>query len=273
MFDTNLRPHFIQQIHQAAQKLDIDVKWHSDQWVCELNKDGRTEYIIGYTLPLNNAASTQIASDKTATSVMLLNKGVDVVPHALLRPSGRPISELLTTTLEMVSLPMVLKPQMESGGIDVFRATTIEELQAALKILSRRYRAIALSPYLQVEHEYRTIMLDGDVKLAFEKVRAAVMVPSVDRSLEWRHNLRLGAHPEILANSNTYDLLRLQASKAMKALGLRFAAVDSIKTAESSVIVLEVNSAVSLERFSSHSSDCANRASDIYMEALKKTFG
>jgi glutathione synthase/RimK-type ligase-like ATP-grasp enzyme len=88
---------------------------------------------------------------------------------------------------------------------------------------------------------------------------------------EWRHNLRLGARPELVDHAEAESRLIPLAQQAMVALGLRFAAVD-IVTVAGGMSVLEVNSAVTLEHFSHHSPEYNALAAGVYCEAIRRCF-
>src|SRR5262249_31398986 len=156
---------------------------------------------------------------------------------------------------------------MESGGIDVHRVTTQDELARILADMARRYRAITASPYVEIECEYRAVILDRAMKLLYRKIRPYRDEDSAGPG-EWRHNLRLGAVPEMIHGpGEAPDVLRL-AHASMAALGLRFASVDVVRTIEGSM-VLEVNSAVTLEHYSRHLPEHAIVAADVYRDALR----
>lgn len=257
------RPHFVRQVSAAAAALGISVEWHCDQWVAALRKAGTTAHIIGCSFPLNSSSSAQVASDKVAAYTVLSRSGVPAIPHYLFRFLGRDPGTWAGLVAAMVTLPVVIKPHMESGGIDVCRAAGPDELDRILAELARRYRAIAVSPYAEIECEYRAVVLDGDVKLLYRKVRPG--------PAEWRHNLRLGAVPETICDPGEVpDVLRL-ARVSMAALGLRFASVDVVHTA-GGAMVLEVNSAVTLEHYSDHLPAHASAAAAVYRDALAACF-
>ncbi|WP_253890498.1 ATP-grasp domain-containing protein [Actinokineospora diospyrosa] len=247
--------HFVRHVERAVAELGGSIAWHSGHWIGEISRGGARGLIIGYSFPLNNVASAKAADDKVATTVLLLAAKVACVEHRLVRP-GWTGSPSVNWDRE---LPVVVKPNVESGGRGVRLATATSELDTAIKELSGRYRALAWSPFLAVEDEYRTVFLDGELLLAFRKIRAD--------PAEWRHNLHLGATPEVCADPSTVDRLRQVGGDAMAALGLRFATVDVV-VVDGELLVMEVNSGVSLERFSRHSREYSALAGDVYARAV-----
>ncbi|WP_285611218.1 ATP-grasp domain-containing protein [Actinokineospora globicatena] len=247
--------HFVRHVERAIAELGGVVAWHSGHWIGELCRGAARGLIIGYSFPLNNVASAKAADDKVATTVLLRAAKIGCVEHRLVRP-GWTGSPAVNWDRE---LPVVVKPNVESGGRGVLLAHTTSELDAAVRELSQRYRALAWSPFLEVDDEYRTVFLDGELLLAFRKVRTD---PG-----EWRHNLHLGATPEVCVDPSTVDKLTQVGGDAMAALGLRFATVDVV-VVDGEHLVMEVNSGVSLERFSRHSREYSALAGDVYARAV-----
>jgi ribosomal protein S6--L-glutamate ligase len=260
---------FINQLNTAADDLGIQLSWLSDFWVAQLEKDALVKYVIGYTFPLNNASAAQVASDKVAAAAILSASRLPVVPHRLLRFSTAEPAEWASAVLAGTDLPIVVKPYKESSGIDVYRATTRTELRDDLALLARRYWAVAVSPYIDIVDEYRVVVLDRNVKLIYRKVRVRNVK---NEAAEWRHNLLLGAYPEILESTDLYQSLSTLAAEAMTALDLTFASVDIVMVGDQ-LQILEVNSSVTLERFGLHTPAYADIALTIYKDALHRSFG
>ncbi|WP_156754888.1 ATP-grasp domain-containing protein [Actinokineospora pegani] len=261
-FGAGLRPTFVRHLSAAAAELGLDVEWLSDYWIARVRRDGVTRTVIGYAFPLNLASASQLASDKAGASTLLAGAGVPVFGHELFRFQGVE-RERWSEVVGAVGLPLVLKPHMESGGIDVMRVASLVELDGALEFLAGKYRAIALSPYREIEDEYRVVVLDGEVPLTYRKVRAG--------EGEWRHNLRLGAVPGVVAEGEFRGGLVVMAQRAAEVLGLRFCTVD-IATVGGVAEVLEVNSSVTLERFAQHSPQNDELAYGVYRDALSAAF-
>ena len=267
-FGHDLRPSFVKQIGEAAEAQGIELDWLSDYWVARLRRAETTKYLTGYTFPVNDAAAANIANDKVASFAVLDDYGLPAVRHDLFRFKAISESDWVDAVISDIGLPVVLKPYSDSGGIDVERATTQHELTAILTSLSTRHRALALSPYLNIQHEHRIVMLDDHALLAYQKVRQPINHAG---ELEWRHNLRLGAQAETIVLETVAPMVTL-ARQTMRALGLRFASVDIIEVANL-IIVLEVNSAVTLENFSQQKPEFFMHASPIYSDAIQLCFG
>lgn len=255
-----MRPHFVSQMSRIADRQGLLLEWSSDYWVCTLlDPTGRRrQRIVGGYFPLNDAAASQLANDKVATYAILSGCDIPAVPHLLLRPQGRDALACADEVQIILGLPVVLKPNLESGGVDVYRALDEISLTRGLENLVSRYRSLSISPYLVVEDELRFVVLDGVVRMVVEKLRG----PS-----EWRHNLRLGALAR-LVDPRAHSVLSDLAVAAASVMGLRFATVDIVTTRDWEG-VLEINSSVRLESVSGSSSAGWDASMDVFDEAVR----
>ncbi|MFI7385578.1 RimK family alpha-L-glutamate ligase [Streptomyces sp. NPDC049813] len=266
------RRNFVTQLERAAARNDVALRWKSDGWVAELRASHRRCHVVGYNFPVNDAASALAADDKVATSVLLTHDGVPNVPHALLRLHHY---ESVADAARPLPLPVVVKPLSGSGGRDVIRADTRARLLDALKLLEPAHRALAVCPWVPVRHEYRVVVLHAQPLLVFEKhLDRPAPDPSVrpwDERFEWRHNLKHGTSALVLDEPHLCGRLTDVARQAMVALGLRFGSVDIVDCG-GELSVIEVNSGVCLERFSSQSEAYFALAQRVYESAVAACF-
>jgi ribosomal protein S6--L-glutamate ligase len=262
-----LRRIFVTFINKAARELGIEVTWLSDHWIARLEKDGVVKYIHGASFPLGSATGSAIMRDKVSTYEVLQTAGVAAVPHYLVRftPSRLPL-EAAARAIRFSKFPMVVKPLKGFGGIDVSQARSIEELNLLLTEMSGRYNAMAISPFLRVQNEYRVVMLGREPLIIFEKVLSGDHSES-----EWRHNLKYEATPQVHSAPSICQPLVKLARATVNALDAGFVSVDIVR-AEDELQVLEVNSGVVLEHFSSHTPMYALQAFAAYKKALQVCF-
>lgn len=246
----------------AAVALGGQTTWLSSDYIAAVACGPRTIVIVGYHFPLNNAAACALADDKSATADMLAYFDVPHVRHTLIRfNNDGSLAEELDRVADLFGFPVVIKPHRGTGGQGVTRVDSPQAMVAALTCLRVQYEALAACPWVDIEHEYRVVVLDDHAQLIFEKVRA---VPDG----EWRNNLKYGSIPVIEDNHRLCDPLTRLALRAASALGLRFASVDVAVTG-TGMAVLEVNSGVCLERFSASSAEHFDRAAAVYARALR----
>jgi len=204
---------------------------------------------------------------------------------------------------------IVVKPNEGTSGKSVFWVTTKPALEVAVKRIFAAHTGLVISPYLDIEDEVRVVVLDGKPLVVYAKSRAEVVgdgqrsllalalesVPAARRStvlpglfadldkaaldaivpagerrlLNWRHNLESGADPVLLPEGETRDSCVALAERAARAIDIRFASVDVVRS-DGSWQVLEVNSGVMMEALSSKHPELVQAA---YNAALREVFG
>ena len=165
---------------------------------------------------------------------------------------------------------------------------------------------MAVCRYEDIQSEYRLVVLDGEIRLAFSKIRPSLTgdgvstvgkllaeaivkgqihsflvpneaelskVPEKGKTylLNWKHNLGQGASALTLSIPDLEEELVSLVKKTAKALGIRFASIDMIKT-EAGWKVLEVNAGVMMEHFASSGEKQYITAKAIYRDAILKMF-
>jgi glutathione synthase/RimK-type ligase-like ATP-grasp enzyme len=265
------RPNFVSHLTNAANALNVELTWLSNNYIAAIRGAYGTTLIVGYHFPLNSAAASAMANDKVATAEILACSEVPHIRHTLIRfKSTRRLAREVQRVTDLFPFPVVVKPHRGNGGRDVIRADSEDALVAALIDLRARHQALAVSPWLDIQHEYRVIALDNHVQLIFEKVKATP--EDIERRIscsktEWRHNLKHGSVPVIQTARDVCNPLSTLALRAIDTLGLRFASIDIAATGDN-FAVLEINSGVCLERFGSFSAEHFNHAGLIYSRAL-----
>lgn len=165
-------------IQELSIKYRIGIEVASKDWLIRL-RVGRVEKIVyGYDLGLNSSATASICNDKAATSTILSSKKIPNIEHRLfLKPANNTYSKNtnawkeITKYGELHGFNIVCKPKSGFGGINVSHITSDQELQKTAQELFQSYRDLCLSPFEEVTHEYRVIMLDGKPEIIFQKIR------------------------------------------------------------------------------------------------------
>lgn len=295
-------------IKEICRENNIELSSFSGDWVFMLKKGDKFKYILAYQFDLNTAAVQGICKDKCAASDILRHHNVDCVEHVFFTtpmssylPKGGNV-KYLHKLLEKHS-KLVCKPNEGASGKNVFAVSSGGELETAMAKIFESAESMAVSPYYEIDKEYRLIILDGIVKLAFSKeipyvkgdghsTLAELISKSASQSLPagsesinlgqilekgelwkygWKHNLAHGAVAQVVSDELLIKSLSELAIKAADALNIRFASVDIIST-EGGYKVLEINSGVMMEHFASSSHENYNKAKEIYKEAIDVMF-
>lgn len=172
---------FVTLLQENCAKLGIQVCAFHGDWILTLKKGVKTEHIFGYDFSLNSAAAQQIAKDKAATYSILAAAKVPAVEHKLVLsptlPDYMPRGgnwEQLHRLFRRWNSDVVCKPNDGTGGRDVFRVRDVVQLERAIHTLLAKARACAVSPFIEVQDEFRILMLDGRELLTYRKRRPSV---------------------------------------------------------------------------------------------------
>ena len=155
---------------------------------------------------------------------------------------------------------LVVKPNDGFGGKGVYLCKSVEEVFKNMDVIFERNTSLSICPYYEVEVEYRVIMLDGEAKLVFGKKQA----PG-----NWKCNLSQGASVVPVEEDLKETLVDL-AQKAVEAIGIRFASVDMIRVKTGEILVMEVNSGVTIHKYTNFVKNGREIAKKIYREAILK---
>ena len=203
---------------------------------------------------------------------------------------------------------IVIKPNYGFEGKGVFCCKTISEAKKAVEILFNKNSSISICPFYDIKKEYRAFYLNGEILLIYEKEKPFVVgngkdniltlarklnlpdndvvknnLKSIDMKyipkenekveLSWKHNLHGGATAKVIDEENiNYNEIRNLAIKSGKALDMTFATIDIIKTKNSKLYVLEINSGVATSIFSRIVKNGKELTKEIYKKALIEIF-
>lgn len=305
---------FIRIIRELCAEKGIDFSLMSFGWLSQLKKGDKIVHITGNRFDLNPEASGHIACDKYATYCVLNDQNIPVCEHKMIfNPSTRSsyipangnYSEIISEFLKHGKL--VVKPNDGCEGINVFLCNTIREVEIAVQKIFKTQPSLSICPFYDIETEYRTFYLDGDVKLIYGKTKPFVVgdgtstlgqlieklnlpnksvvadnlkqldmesVPKKDEIvyISWKFNLSGGATPTILEKGEEYDTVKELAIKAAKAVNIKFATIDVIKLKDGTFKIMEINSGVCGSLFIAQTEEGYDLIKNIYSEAIDLMF-
>jgi len=281
-------------LKEICEELKIEIQSFSDNWAFRLEKDSRVRCIYGYNFGLDEGSIQQFCNDKSMMSDLLEFYHIPHVEHFFMmnvKDYNKSGKQLLKKYRKVVC-----KANDGKGGKQVFLVENEDEMdKAAIEIFEKGSR-LAISPYIEIEKEYRSIVLDGEIKLLFSKERPFLIgdgvhtirellgenerkvseitlldvIPKNQEKvlLNWKHNLGQGAVPIIEPYVEQVEEI---VKEVLQKVGIRFASVDVVKCGEN-YSVLEINSGVTLEHFSKADKGNYEIAKQIYKEAICKLF-
>lgn len=261
--------YFQELIYEICSENGVSFELISKEWIIKLNKNGIYKYIAGTKMPLNSETTFLLCRDKYATYEVMKTAGIPIVEHRLIYSTKhvKNYESDLKNTKEFREYldkykKLIIKNTCGSMGEDVYIAKDINKLRSNLRRVFKRNDTAVISPFMNIEAEYRVICLDNEVELIFEKVR---------NENSWKHNLCQGARAQIVENMDLKEKLTRFELQVMKVLDARFASVDLILV-DGALMVLEVNSSVCMSYFAEQVEGGREIAKKIYEKAIKKMY-
>ena len=272
------RKNFGKLIRLIAEEEGIRVTGFSGDWAFRLEKDGKVRFTVGYHFPLNLSSAKELCQDKCLTYEVLSAAGVPAAEHLFfpnpVSVAGIDRDAALQRALSILAegREVVVKNNYGTGGNQVFRVKTEEELLSTVETVYQKSYAASFSPFYEIKEEYRVVMLDGAPRLTIRKERESRINEKGEKEyLNWKHNLGQGATGIVVTDPEVLEKLYPIAKAAVKTLGVRFCSADIIET-EEGFMILEVNAGVMLEHFSGQSPECFALAKEVYRAAILAAF-
>lgn len=299
---------YVKIIKEICKEENIELSCFSSDWVLMLKKEDKLRYILAYQFDLNTAAAQAVCKDKCAAYDVLSYQGISCVEHSIFMSAESgylPKSGNYKYLLEILDKykKIVVKPNEGASGTNVYAVSAGAELELAVGKIFKLSQSLAVSPYYEIEKEFRIVVLNGEAKLIFSKeipfvkgdgistlgeliaksphctltkeaqlINLSVVLEKDEiRKLGWKHNLAHGALPQIVTDKALIKGLSNLALQAAGALNIKFASIDIICT-KSDYKILEVNSGVMMEYFAASSSENYEIAKRIYKEAVLLMF-
>ncbi len=247
-----------------CERTGLSCQVFSDEWVLRLARGETIRWVVGDNFDLNTAAASKVAQDKVATYAALSAASIAAAPHYLVRSLLQEPIHIRELHKELGGVSVVAKPLRGVAGRGVNRFHTVDDALAMIR--GSGEPAWALSPHYNLQSEYRLIMLDGELLLAYEKTNAT------DRAGLKLFNLSLGAVPMEIQNEGLLNELTGIARQVMHALALRLAAVDIVRMPDRLLKVLEVNDGITMEHYARYSAANRQRTIEIYETIVATTF-
>ena len=257
-------------VKEICVEKNIDYKILSKDWIMKLERDNKISYIVGSRFSINSVTAASIASDKYATYDVLKNANLPIIDHKMIfNPKFRKgcvsdfnsKKEIKDYINSCKNKKIVLKANDGSCGRDVYLCKSVREVNKNMKKIFSRKASASICPFYEIDTEYRVICLDGECKLIYGKKNS---------DENWKHNLSQGASVIEVDDESLKAKLKEIALKATNEIGLRFASVDIIRLVTGELLIIEVNSGVTINKYTEFVSNGREIAKKIYGEAIEK---
>lgn len=276
----------------------IELEFFSYKYIAKLTKDEKVRYIIGNSFGNNSSSSAKLATDKCCTYEILKSYNVPVIEHNFVNT----LNSNLDFT-EKYNYDVVIKPNKGSEGKSVEHVTNLKDIKKVTNKIVRYEKAAAVCPFHEIKSEYRTFYLDGQTLLTYDKLRPYVTGDGVSnvkklvklqdlkhinfeemskeelhyipekgekRRISWKHNLCYGSKPQIITDKDKLNKIQDIVKRAAQAIDITFASVDIVELVTGELMVLEINSAVTMTKFVEYEGH--DYSKEIYGKAIDKLF-
>lgn len=262
---------YCRMIYQICREEGIKLDLLCYNFVKRLEKDGKVRFVMGYKFDLNPHGEGMVLDDKYATYSALKCVGVPAVEHLIVYPStnqnhyarGRNTVEYVVNYFHQNHNHIVLKPNCGAVGRGVTQITDERQIVPTLVDLFSGNETVSMSPFYEILHEYRVVLLDGEVQLDYMKVLT-------DKST-WKFNLKQGSTVAEIPEDKREEVITLAKEAAVK-IGLRFGSVDVVEISDGELMVLEINSGVMIRQFTKLHPEREQEVYEIYRRAIRKMF-
>ena len=299
-------------IFDICNELSIKCTMISKDWVFLLERNNQTVFLAGYKFPSNNHALGMVLDDKYALYDALKYKQFPVAEYNIVYGeknmedyavgcnSYNYVKEYFLNHNQNV----VLKPNDGTCGRDVYHVTDLTTLEELYHKLTRKYYSINIGPFYDIQNEYRFIIYNNEIRIAYKKNKPLVYGDGVktikellidfnpdyfkdiltdtiydtvidkDQPYEynWKFNLSGGAIATRIDDQELYHKLSKIALESTKAIGLKFGSVDIIYTKDNEAYILEMNSGVMLENYVKQFDNGYESTKQLYKEVIKEAF-
>lgn len=248
----------------------IEFNLLSKDWIIKLSREGKVAYIVGTKFSINSVASAGIASDKYATYEVLREANIPIIEHKMIFNSKfrKGFASDFNSTKEIKQYiksqsngKCVLKANSGSCGDDVFLCESYFDFLRNIRKIFKYKESASLCPFYDIDTEYRVICLDDNVRLIYGKKAS---------QNGWKNNLSQGAVVIDCTDEELKHNLEDLAIKVMQKLAIRFASVDIIKLKTGELLIIEVNSGVTINKYIDFVENGKEVAKQIYSEAIEK---
>lgn len=299
-------------IKDISDELGINMSIVSKGWIVLLEKDNNIKFIVGQKFDLNNHGIGLIMDDKYALFEVLSGKGIPTIQHQILyRPTVQNDYakncnhyEIAEKYFEEHNNDIVIKPNCGLSGHDVYHVTEKDKLKLYLDKVFQNNEALSLCPFYDIKTEYRLIVLENECLLLFGKRKPAVIgdgkrtirellqefnpyyfknklsdsfydtILSLNEEYEysWKFNLAEGAIPFEVTDSDLQKQLLEVLNKITSLFYLGFCSVDIIETHTHDFLIMEINSGVTLKKYSNFFENSEKILKEIYKKAIQNLF-
>lgn len=255
-------------IEDISRELNMSYKIISDGYITILKQNGKIKYVNEYLFGLNSEISSLLCNDKYAMYEVLSKYYIPVIEYKLIWHPGNQRTEVNKKLKELKDYfkdnysHIVLKPNLGSGGINVFQIQNLNQIENTFLSLLNITNSIVANPFYAIKNEYRIIMLNGICRFIYKK----------ELRESWQFNLSKGSIASKEIDVNLKKKLIDLAIKTNSVLQTKFVSIDIIEDTKNNLYILEVNSRVTMAKYIEQHPEDYIFVKDIYKDAILELF-
>ncbi len=290
----------VKALNEICKEENINITSFSKDWVFRLEKDGVVKFINGFKFPCNDMSVAEICNDKIALSDILNFYKISHIEHIpVFDTDYESVTDDFLENILKYSDKAVVKENKGSCGRNIFICNNVKEIREKLEFLFNTEYLVAISPFYEIDFEYRVIMVNNKPEIIYgKKIKSVVgdgtstieklcknlditteyldektlkSVPNKDEKVKLSSFHNLSKYGEFFENieENVKEKLTKIAVDVTKNIGINFCSVDIVKC-EHNYKVLEVNSGVMAEKYGLGKN--FNKVKEVYKKALLTSF-
>ena len=170
-------------LRAAAEKRGWEVVLHPDGgFAGQIRFDGQVRYFVRSTFDLNPAGAAHVARDKALTKFYLGRMGYPIIEGKTFFSAtldqylgAHRGADAARAYAEELGYPVMVKVNTGSSGVGIERATDADELRDALARAFAIEDVVIVEPYKAGLRDYRILVLDDEILLAYERRPFAII--------------------------------------------------------------------------------------------------
>lgn len=298
-------------LREICEEENIKFTYLSKDWIIVLEKDGICRTIAGYKFDLNSHGLGEVCDDKYALCKVLEHFGIPVVEHNIVyAPSNKESYAKDCNTVKYLQelflkyhKSVVLKINNGTCGNGVVYITDIKKLEEYYLKLCNKSFSLSLCPFIDIENEYRLIILNKKIELIYKKElpvvygdgkspikellknfnyeyfesydgtnKDIILKENEEYVYNWKFNLSGGAKASFdIDNEIKTEIIKL-ATKIITKVDLKFGSIDIIRDKKGNYYCLEINSGVMMDNLIKENESGYEIAKNIYKKAIISMF-
>ncbi len=227
----------------------------ADGVVLELTIKGQSHFVLNNTFGLISDSDAKLALDKTFQAQLLAKSGIIPRTQSYLDPASKYASPTTPSLIESAqriaqsfSLPLILKKNSGSEGVNVFKIGQADEILPKLSEIfnqnSANYDHVAIAQeYILPKNEYRVVIFQGKIEIAYSKT-IAVEAKALLSSHRWQD-----VTAELVTDERVTVKLTELVSTLFQVWPIRYAGLDIIEDQQGKFWLIEINSSPALAYF------------------------